>query len=211
MEAQRGAPRPPERSAASLGPPGHAEPFHMHDSNFVSILGMTPCLRLIASTEASVGGSGKALFHEAGVWCPAPESSTAPSPGDVWITSNILRGDGSAEIKVGILSLAPDDGGGVLDKQSLGQSSTAGVRVKPFADYRLIDDDRRFQLVMANGGTAWEKELLFCCQGQDRLVPSELSAAQKNARNAPFSSSALVAASGRASLYMTVLDALFVR
>ena len=125
--------------------PGHDAPFVVIHPSFRQIIGLTPSLEIIASSDAP-GGDGRAFAHEAGVYMP--------QTGEVWFTSN-LYGDGPEGFRNQISKIHPD----ALKRGRNISSSWDDVSTTP---------------VTANGATIYENKLLVCSQGLGTSIASAL-------------------------------------
>lgn len=125
------------------------KPFVAHHKHFLGLVGSSPSLILIASTEPKHGGDGTALFHEAGVWVDTNE--------EVWFTSNLLREPDRNE--VGRIKVDGREG-----ERDVGRSWT------------LLTEAERGAVVTGNGATLYNGEVLYCSQGAGTHTPSGLVA-----------------------------------
>lgn len=143
-------------SATQCSKPDRDAPFVTYDERFAAVTGAKPQLFPIAESETS-------LFHEAGVYVPVDDDT-----GDVWITSNILPVESDAvEIEICKLNVPK-----ALQESKMSSSSRSGVSVADHVKYTACN--LQYEIPMGNGATAWNDKILFCSQGQDRLLPAGL-------------------------------------
>ncbi|KAI5480258.1 hypothetical protein MNV49_001217 [Pseudohyphozyma bogoriensis] len=127
-----------------------SSPFIAFHPSFSLITGPNPKLDIIASSEPALGGDGQPFAHEAGVWVEETQ--------EVWFTSNFVTDDaGEKGVKVSKIRVDALERG-----RQIGRS---------WDDVVLSSEA---EIVNANGGTMFGKEVLLCVQGRGMEVPSGL-------------------------------------
>jgi len=126
-----------------------AKPFHIYDEEFYDVIGDSPSLTTIATSESDP------IFHEAVTWYPATEevffvqNAGAPAAGTGLNKSSIIQ-----KIK---LSDAEKVRNGTLEAVPVTVVNTSNP-----------------QVINPNGGTNWKGNIIFAGEGQGDNVPSAL-------------------------------------
>ncbi|CAN9083527.1 lactonase [Alternaria alternata] len=126
-----------------------AKPFHIYDEEFYDVIGDSPSLTTIATSESDP------IFHEAVTWYPPTEevffvqNAGAPAAGTGLNKSSIIQ-----KIK---LSDAEKVRNGTLEAVPVTVVNTSNP-----------------QVINPNGGTNWKGNIIFAGEGQGDNVPSAL-------------------------------------
>lgn len=124
-------------------------PFVVVHSSFLDILGPSPLIKVIASSEIALGGDGRGFAHEAGIY--------VQETNEVWFTSSGTYLSNENRNQISKIKL---DSTGETDRSFT--SSWEEVHPDPVVP-------------TCNGGTRFGKHLLFCSQGIGSHIPSSLT------------------------------------
>jgi gluconolactonase len=126
-----------------------AKPFHIYDEEFYDVIGTSPSLTLIATSDTDP------IFHEAVVWSPSADevffvqNAGAPAAGTGLNKSSIIQKISLAE----------------AEKVRKGTLAAATVTVVDTANPQVINP---------NGGTNYKGQIIFAGEGQGDDVASAL-------------------------------------
>ncbi|KAL2203679.1 D-lactonohydrolase [Sarocladium strictum] len=126
-----------------------AKPFHIYDEEFYDVIGASPSLTLIATSDTDP------IFHEAVVWSPSADevffvqNAGAPAAGTGLNKSSIIQKISLAE----------------AEKVRKGTLAAATVTVVDTANPQVINP---------NGGTNYKGQIIFAGEGQGDDVASAL-------------------------------------